>query len=178
MPQPPSSEPAIRSARARGPLQIDSDDTFARREKVVESLGWLLLAMLVVAGLAGLLGTGPLSSARAVSPSGRVALDYQRITHREADDRVVVEIRDGADRAGTLTIHLAGEWLDDLELRQVTPAAAEESGTPDGLDLSIPASRGGPVRVVLSFRTRAIGPVDGVLRVDGEEIGFTQLVLP
>jgi hypothetical protein len=177
-PPPLPRERANPSAPARGELQIDSEDSFARREHVVDSLGWLLLAALVAAALAGLLGTGPVSSARAASPSGRVALDYQRITHREADDRVVVEIGPGTGRSGTLTIQLAGEWLDDLELRQVTPAPAEETGTPDGMNLSIPVSGGGPVRVVLSFRTRAIGPVDGVIRFGGEEIGFTQLVLP
>ena len=58
------------------------------------------------------------------------------------------------------------------------PAASEETATAEGVDLAIPVRGGGPVRVVLSFRMRAVGPPQGVLRAGGEEIRFTQLVLP
>ena len=58
------------------------------------------------------------------------------------------------------------------------PQPSEETATPEGVDLTIPVRGGGPVRVVLSFRMRALGPTQGVLRSGGEEIRFTQLVLP
>ena len=77
-----------------------------------------------------------------------------------------------------MTIRFGGEWIEGLDLRQVTPQASKETGTPDGLDLSIPVHGGGPVRVVVSFRTRAVGLTHGMLRVGGEEIRFTQFVLP
>lgn len=160
-----------------GPLQLDSDDAFTRREFTAESVGWLLLGLLLVAGMLGALGSGPLSSARAVSSSGRMTLDYQRITHQEADDHIVVEIVGGTDQ-GTITVQVGGDWLDDLDLRQVTPQPSEERATPEGVDLTIAVSAGGPVRIVLSFRTRALGPTQGVLRAGGEEIRFTQFVLP
>ncbi len=162
---------------AGGPLQVDSVDTFTGREWTAESLGWVLLGLALVAAMLGALGSGPLSSARAVSPSGRMTLDYQRITHQEADDQVVVEVVGGAG-TGTVTLQLGGEWLDGLDLRQVLPQPSEETATPEGVDLAIPVRGGGPVRVVLSFRMRALGPTQGLLRSGGEEIRFTQLVLP
>ena len=161
-----------------GPLQVDSDDAFTKREFAVESVGWVLLSAVLVAALLGALGPGPLSSAEGVSPSGGVTLDYQRITHTDADDQVVVGIVGGASGTGTVTIRFAGEWIEGLDLRQVTPQASEETATPEGLDLSIPVRGGGPVRVVVSFRTRGFGLTHGLLRVGGEEIPFTQFVLP
>jgi hypothetical protein len=171
--------PAAR-APAGGPLQVDSDDAFTKREFAAESVGWVMLSLVLVAALLGALGSGPLSSAQGVSASGGLSLDYQRITHQDADDHVVVGIRDGASGTGTgtVTIRFGGQWIEGLELRQVTPQASEETGTPEGLDLSIPVRGGGPVRVVVSFRTRALGLTRGLLRVGGQEIRFTQLVLP
>ena len=162
---------------AGGPLHVDSDDAFTRREFTAESVGWFLLALVLGAGLLGALGSGPLSSAQAVSTSGRVTLAYQRITHQDADDHIVVEVV-GATGTGTVTMGIGGEWLEGLDLRQVTPQAAEERATPEGVELTIPVRGGGPVRVVLSFRMRSLGPTRGVLRAGGEEIGFTQFVLP
>jgi hypothetical protein len=89
----------------------------------------------------------------------------------------VIEIVGGAG-TGTVTIQLGGEWLDGLDLRQVTPQAQEERATSEGVDLTIPVRGAGPVRVVLSFRLRSLGPTRGVLRAGGEEIRFTQFVLP
>lgn len=156
---------------------MDSDDAFTSREFTAESVGWLLLALVLVAAMVGALGSGPLSSAQAASTSGRMTLDYQRITHQDADDHVVIEIVSGTGTE-TVTIQLGGDWLEGLDLRQITPQAAEERGTPEGVDLTIPVRGTGPVRVVLSFRLRSLGPARGVLRARGEEIRFTQFVLP
>jgi hypothetical protein len=163
-------------APAGGPLQVDSDDTFTKREFAVESVGWVVLALILAAALLGVLGSGPVSSAQAASPSGGLTLDYQRITHQDADDHVIVGIPQGA--TGTVTLRFGGEWIEGLDLRQVTPQASKETGTPDGVDLSIPVHGGGPVRIVVSFRTRAVGLTHGMLRVGGQEIRFTQFVLP
>ena len=51
-------------APAGGPLQVDSDDAFTKREFAVESVGWVMLSLVLVAALLGALGSGPLSSAR------------------------------------------------------------------------------------------------------------------
>ena len=168
----------LRQLPAGGALQIDSEDSFTRREFAAESIGWVLLSLVLVAALLGALGGGPVSSAQEVSPSGRITLDYQRITHQDADDHVVVGIARRGSETGMETIHLGGQWLQQLDLRQITPEASETTGTPDGLELTIGARGAGPVRVVLAFRTRAVGLTRGLLRVDGEEIPFTQLVLP
>jgi len=152
---------------AGGPLHVDSDDTFTSREFTAESVGWFLLALVLVAAMLGALGSGPLSSSQAASTSGRMTLGYQRITHQDADDHVVIEVVSGTG-TGAVTIQLGGEWLDGLDLRQITPRASEEGATPVGVDLTIPVRGAGPVRVVLSFRMRSLGPTRGVLRAGGE----------
>lgn len=174
----PASPEPDSGAPVGGGIEVQSDDTFRRREFAAESVGWLLLALVLVAAMLGLLGRGPVSSARAESPSGRVTVDYERIAHREADDTLVVEVERRAGDTEPLRVHLSGEWLADLDLRGVSPEPSEQTGTPDGLELVIPTSGTGRIRVVLSLRTRALGLTHGSLRAGGEDVGFTQLVLP
>ena len=45
-----------------GDLQIHQDLCQERREWKIQRVGWLLMALMLVAALAGLLGPGPLSS--------------------------------------------------------------------------------------------------------------------
>jgi hypothetical protein len=161
-----------------GALEIESDDTFRRRESAAESVGWLLLVLVLLAALVGLLGPGPLSAGQARSPSGRVSVHYQRVAHREADDTVTIELARDAGDTALLTIGLGGDWLEELDLRGITPEPSEQVGTPDGLELRIPTSGSGRVRVVLALRTGDLGTTHATVRVGGEDVSFTQFVLP
>lgn len=75
--------------------QAETRFSSSRMERRFARLGWVTLTVLVVAGLAGLLGPGPLSWATAYSPGALIAVEYQRVRHREAD--------------GSLTLRIAGE---------------------------------------------------------------------
>lgn len=172
------SEHASPLGEAGDQIELEADEAFGRREARAESVGWLILILLVACALLGALGTGPLSSGRAASASGSLALEYQRVTHRAADDTLALEVERTAQGAEPLIVSLGGDWLEALDLRGITPEPAEQAGTPEGLELTIPMKGSGRVRIVLSVRTAAVGLTRGHVRVEGEEITFAQLVLP
>src|SRR3712207_4138009 len=53
-----------------GDLEVAEDLTFQRREWAAQRVGWVLLALVIAAALAGLLGRGPLSTTRRESDGG------------------------------------------------------------------------------------------------------------
>ena len=61
-----------------GDLEISQDLTFQRRSWIVQRVGWVMLALLILAALGGLFGPGPLSRARAGPHDGPLWVEYQR----------------------------------------------------------------------------------------------------
>lgn len=65
---------------------------YGGREWRWQRVGWILLGGLVVAGLAGLLGDGPLSSTSSSSIDGAVQASFDRFLHRSAPTVVALRI--------------------------------------------------------------------------------------
>ena len=63
-------------------LEFEQDLSFQRREWSIQRAGWLVMATIVIAGLIGLFGAGPLSSANA--EAGPLQLQYSRFERRHA----------------------------------------------------------------------------------------------
>ena len=65
-----------------GDLEVDEDLPFQRRAWVAQRIGWVLMALFVLAAAVGLLGAGPLSHARIDVP-GLMTLEYERFARFE-----------------------------------------------------------------------------------------------
>lgn len=61
-----------------GDLDIAQDLEHQRREWVIERIGWAIMALILLAALAGLLGSGPLSNARIDHPGSHLSAEYNR----------------------------------------------------------------------------------------------------
>ena len=69
-----------------GDLEIDQDLRFQKREWAFERASWVVMALVVLAGLLGLLGRGPMSDQTAVSGDGLVTVELRD------GERQVVEV--------------------------------------------------------------------------------------
>jgi hypothetical protein len=85
-------------------LQLHEDMRHQRREWSAERVGWALMALLLVASLTGLLGTGPLSERTSDGGAG-LRVDYERFARYQAPAKIVVhfpsqgeEVRIGMSR--------------------------------------------------------------------------------
>lgn len=84
-----------------GPRELDRHLPLQRREWRARQIGWSAPGLLLSAALAGLFGSGPLSSARASDPGGGLAVDCPRFVRASAAQRLLFEIdTPGGDRAG------------------------------------------------------------------------------
>jgi hypothetical protein len=62
-----------------GDLELNQDLRFQRRMWAVQRIGWAVMALVVLAGLLGLFGPGPLSSATAGKEEGPLLVEgYER----------------------------------------------------------------------------------------------------
>ncbi|HEY7863666.1 MAG TPA: hypothetical protein VIE39_08400, partial [Thermoanaerobaculia bacterium] len=86
-------------------LEIDSDREFDRRNHRVQKAAWVGMMLFVLAGLAGLLGHGPLSQAR-VRATG-LEVRYHRFERFQTPSSITI-----LDPQGTAVPRPMALWLD------------------------------------------------------------------
>ncbi len=158
-------------------LEIDQDLTFQRREWRMQRIGRGLLIAVVGAALAGLFGGGPLSSARARTPDGRIDVRFERFLRFRAPTRIEIALQP-LPAAGPIELRLARGYFDGLRLVQAVP---EWEGIDIGerdVALRFAAPRhGGPFTLVIDVEPIRPGRLAGALHLtDGSRVAFTQFV--
>ena len=159
-------------------LQIGQNEKFQQREWRLERIGWTVVGAFVLAGFIGLLGTGPLSWAVGRSAGGLVTVEYQRVTHHEADDSLTLVLPANAVEDGVISVELRGAWVAGVDIQSISPQPSEERAVPGGVVLDIAVERPGTTKMVVGFRAQEYGTLDATVAVRGDSTTFTQLVLP
>ena len=159
-------------------LQISQNERFQQREWRLERIGWGVVGAFVLAGLIGLLGTGPLSWAVTSSDEGLVTVEYQRVTHHEADDSLELMFPAEAVEDGIISVEISGSWLAAVDIQGVSPQPSEERAVPNGVVFDIAVERPGATTVLVTFRAQEYGALGAEVAVRGDTTSFSQLVLP
>jgi len=163
-------------ARA-GSLQVAEDFRFQRRAWVVERVGWVLLALVIVATLAGALGGGPVSSLEVRSREGLFSLRYDRFAHREAAARLTVSYGAAAVEGGELRLAVEAAYLRQQKVEHVEPR-------PQRVELAgeqvvyVFAARPAAGMVTFELQFQDFGPARGRLAIGGDEARVAQFVYP
>lgn len=101
-------------------LEVRQNEQYQRAEWRFERIGWVLISLFLLAGLVGLLGTGPLSQTMSRSSQGLFEVEYQRVTHHMADDSVTLTFSADAVEDGALTFELTGPWVTGVDRAGIT----------------------------------------------------------
>ena len=110
------------------PAQLDREMEFQRREWTVQRIGWAAMALVILAGLAGLFGSGPLGEATA--SSGSLQVDYPRFARKRLSAQVELTVGAAGIRDGRVALWLDRAFLDRVEVERVVPEP--ESVAADG----------------------------------------------
>lgn len=159
-------------------LDIQQNDRFQRNEWRFERAGWLFLAMFILAGLLGVLGPGPLSKTTVESEAGTIQVEYQRVTHNEADDSLTLLFSENAIENGKVTAELTGTWVEGVELSAITPQPTTQYAIPGGIALEFDVRKQGDVEIAFTFRPMDYWMIDAEVTVGRDSVAFSQLVLP
>ena len=130
---------------------------FMRRNWQVQRVGWVLMALVVLLGLAGLFGRGPLTRRDASAPG--LALQYQRVLRLEATESLEFTLE--ARREGEAGLELDSGFVNRTQIERIIPEPREISVSPAGQRLSFPAAGSGSLAVRVLFVPKKLGRLRG-----------------
>jgi hypothetical protein len=99
-------------------LDVEEDPRFHRNDWRVQRVGWVLLALIIVAGLSGLLGSGPLSRVTA-GGGGGPAVEYERFVRHGSESNLT--IRAAPTDARSVQVGISRTYLDAMQVKEILP---------------------------------------------------------
>ena len=161
-------------------LQTEADLGVQRRTWRIQRIGWVVFAVLVVAALAGLFGSGPLSKTEAGSQTSGLRVEYERFARLHAPTDLVIRANRRLARNDELAIVLSGDALDGLELQSTMPPPDGTAVVPDAVVLHFRTDRQpGELKIVLHAKPRQVGLLNAQIAVrDGPAHAIRQWIYP
>jgi hypothetical protein len=163
-----------------GDLELAQDLEFERRSWTIERIGWVVMAIVGLAALAGLLGPGPFSNTIAGEPDRPLWLEYSRFGRFSAPLTLRVHLGPSAGQHRLARIWLRRAYLEGIQVERVTPHAAEVEAGPEQLTYVFPVrdpSR--EMAVTFSLKAQQIGRQHGCVGLgDGPPLCFRQFIYP
>lgn len=160
-------------------LEIQLDPRFQRREWFIQRVGWVVLALIISAALAGLLGPGPLSSTQLHSADGHLTFEYERYLHNAVPSELRIRVDERLTSGGELRLVLGRSFVDRIQLSGTTPATLREEAAQDEFVYVFGVRPNQPAEIVFDYQMTGYGWVEGQVRVaDDVPLTFTQLVYP
>jgi hypothetical protein len=163
----------------RAGFDLLQDPEFQRRTWAAQRVGRLVMALVVLAALLGLVGSGPLSKARA-GDGERLTVEYDRFVRRLGENRLTVKVAPGAAAGPEVRVWIDSRYARWMEVESVTPEPERMETAADRLTLVFMLARPGEgLEAVLDLRSRAFGPVRGAVGLAGGPAArITQFVYP
>jgi hypothetical protein len=161
-----------------GSLEIDEDLIFERRQWGVQRAGWVVILLIVLAGLVGLLGPGPVSTVKAVS--GALTVEYERVVRKQAPTELHVRLAPGAAQDGEVALFLDQAYLAKVGINSVIPEPIEMEATADGVVFRFAIEQPEqPAEIVFAIEPSEPGMTQGRLGLlEGAELTIDQLIFP
>jgi hypothetical protein len=170
----------VATAKRIGNIDLSQDMVFERREWVLQRVGWVVIALLLVAALLGLLGHGPLTREQAVDINSASWLEYNSVDHYQASSQLKLHVGPGAASGKQLRVSLNQAYLERIELERVMPEpASQELGEGRVFFVFDVAEPGQPLDVAFQLAFTQFGRANAEVAVEGgPQFSFSQLVLP
>src|SRR5215213_1167864 len=102
-------------------LEIEHDMRFVQRSWTVQRVGRIIWLLLIMAAMLGAFGHGWLGSDRATTSDGKLSVQYQRIVHLQAPDRMEISVAPGVAGDGVLRLWIDRHYVGDGTLRMISP---------------------------------------------------------
>ena len=159
-------------------LELEQDLNFHRRGWRVQRVCWILLALILLAGLAGLMGTGPLSDDIRSAADGRFELEYERFVRMQAPSRLRVHYAPEAVQSGVVQVWLDRRYVEQTQVDAIVPQPLRVEIGADRLTYVFAATDGQAGAVTFRLQLETFGRVAGRAGVGEQVVDFRQLAYP
>lgn len=160
-------------------LRSRQDERHQVLEWRAERIGWGVIALVLAAAVAGLLGPGPLSRGVAREPQGLLWVEYGRMERHQAEAVLKIHVAPAAAREGRVGVWIARGFVEGVDIQRINPRPESEEAEAVRQVLMFVVREGDPLVATVRFmpddyglRTVEIG-LDG-----GPRVSFWQMVFP
>lgn len=150
---------------------IQEDMEFQRRSWLVQRTSWIIMALVLVAALAGLFFHGPLSHTTARNADGSVAVEYERFAHKTTVTHFIIRISPPVP--AQMLVRLSPGFLHAQDIDSLEPRPIRSSAGSYGLELVFAPSSAGDLAVHIAARPKRFGLMS--LHVEAEGRGAVNL---
>ncbi|HYF51231.1 MAG TPA: hypothetical protein VEJ63_17585 [Planctomycetota bacterium] len=157
---------------------VDEQLQFYRRLHWAQRIGRGLMALIVIAAIIGVFGTGPISYARAGS-AGAISAEYERFARRQAPMEVVYHVNAKAHSGETIDLHMPQNTLEHIDITSMVPAPDRERNHGSEVIYSFAKPADGELTIRVRYEFEGFGRVPFRLSLpSGEAVEFTTFVYP
>jgi hypothetical protein len=154
-------------------LEIDQDLEFHHRLWIVQRVGWVIVGLLLIAALAGVFGSGPVSSSSVGNSA--VRLEYQRFGRLQQP--TTIRFHFSSEAGDVAKLFFNRKYLESFVIEHITPPPDEVEPASQWLIYSF--KRREPTSVTFHLRPDEFGLFSGEARLaEGEPISFRQFIYP
>jgi len=147
---------------------------FQRREWVVQRIGWVVFALILLAGLLGLFGDGPLAHRVAASPA--LQIEYDWLIRRDSPTTWKLTPR-VPPKDGHYRVALDADWAQHFRMHGIQPEPASARLVDGRWEYEFEASASVPI--VFNVEARRMGSLEGSIRLgDAPPIELSQFAYP
>lgn len=159
-------------------LEIDADMNFQVKEWRVERIGWVLMALLALAGLLGLFGEGPLANVRA--ENGPIAVEYDRFERLLSPAQLQIQVAPEAVQNDEVRLQVTRKLLDGLEVQDISPQPDSMELSPDTVVYVFKVTNpNAPMRITFDMETAKAGSHSGQVGIEnGALVDIRQFIYP
>lgn len=161
-------------------IELGCDLIFERRWWRIQRIGWVVLTLLLLGGVIGFFGHGPLSEATANPSGSEMQVQYDRLARRETPALLQLRLDKSAIASGEVRIRFNHALLDCMQLKQIIPEPVTTQPLADGARFIF---RTDPTResalIVFVANPTKPGLVESEVAIEGAEpVRFRQFVYP
>jgi hypothetical protein len=170
----------VASTERVGSLEIAQNLGFQRKEWRVQRIGWVVMALLILASLLGLTGRGVLARASIGDTGSRLQLTYSRFDRLEAPTTLDLQIAGDAVTGEQVELSVDRDYLQSVHVEQVVPEPEEVRSAGNRLTYVFGVDEPEqPMTITFDLRHTSFGPKSGEVGLaDEPALDFGQFVFP
>jgi hypothetical protein len=133
----------------------------------IQFVAWIVMTVLVVAGLSGVFGRGPLANATAASADGAVRVTYERFVRFRTPTATTITLQ--GPFAGPVTVTFSQRELTIDPVQNVVPRPIAQRAVPDGVAFVFaPPPAGGPATIAFTEQPATLAAGHPTISVGNE----------
>lgn len=161
-------------------IDINQDMDYQWREWRAHRIAWVFFAAILLAGLLGLLGQGPLSKGQVGEPGGALALEYERIDRYSVPTGMTIALGPNVAQGGVARLVFSRDFVDRISIGEVLPEPASvETGAEEVAYTFEVKDASQPSEIRFDFEYDQAGRARGTVGLEGgPRLEFDAFVWP